>query len=289
MIFWRIVHNKLYQVNEVEKLGFEESEGLVIPDEYLESQQFTILRMAQGIGDWGIISAMPRLLKEKYPNCKVYVSSKEMVHSLLGHSHNNMEVIFKNNPYVDSFKDYIRGEIFHDHYRIYDKDNPNIPLIEQILKFWQFKSNEYKDSKPEMYWSDKEIEIGDSIINETVGSDEFGALLISDRFGTQCGKYDEKSYNSDTEKITKVLKDNPLPYFYYSFKQLRDTPFNFINKALDLRYMDIRIQLYIRSKAKLNVGNQCGTMQTVSRYSEVYTAQRQFPIGGNFIKDEIYL
>ena len=53
--------------------------------------------------------------------------------------------------------------------------------------------------------------------------------------------------------------------------------------------MDIRIQLYIRSKAKLNVGNQCGTMQTVSRYSKVYTAQRQFPIGGNFIKDEIYL
>ena len=289
MIFWRIVHNKLYQVNEVEKLGFEESEGLVIPDEYLESQQFTILRMAQGIGDWGIISAMPRLLKEKYPNCKVYVSSKEMVHSLLGHSHNNMEVIFKNNPYVDSFKDYIRGEIFHDHYRIYDKDNPNIPLIEQILKFWQFKSNEYKDSKPEMYWSDKEIEIGDSIINETVGSDDFGSLLISDRFGTQRGKYDEKSYNSDTEKITKVLKDNPLPYFYYSFKQLKDTPFNFINKALDLRYMDIRIQLYIRSKAKLNVGNQCGTMQTVSRYSKVYTAQRQFPIGGNFIKNEIYL
>ena len=74
MIFWRIVDNKFYQVNEVEKLGFEQSEGLRIPDEYLESQQFAILRMAHGIGDWGIISAMPRLLKEKYPDCKVYVT-----------------------------------------------------------------------------------------------------------------------------------------------------------------------------------------------------------------------
>ena len=289
MIFWRIVDNKLYQVDEVKKLGFEKSEGLVIPDEYLKSQQFTILRTVHGIGDWGIISAMPRLLKEKYPNCKVYVSSKEMIQSLLGHSHNNMEIIFKNNPYVDSFKDYIRGEIFHDHYRIYEKDNPNVPLIEQILKFWQFELTEYWYNEPELYWSDNEVELGDSIINEIVGSDEFGALLISDRFGTQRGKYDAKSYNNDTEKITKVLKDNPLPYFYYSFKQLKDTPFNFINKALDLRHMDIRIQLYIRSKAKLNVGNQCGTMQTVCRYSEVYTVQRQFPIGGNFINNEIYL
>ena len=33
MIFWRIVDNKLYSVNEVDELGFEESEGLRIPDE----------------------------------------------------------------------------------------------------------------------------------------------------------------------------------------------------------------------------------------------------------------
>ena len=68
MIFSRILDNKLYNIKEVTKLGFEESEGLRIPDEYLERQEFTILRAAWGIGDWGIISAMPRLLKQKYPN-----------------------------------------------------------------------------------------------------------------------------------------------------------------------------------------------------------------------------
>ena len=100
MIFWRIVDNQLHPVQETDNLGFEKSEGLGIPDEYLDKQEFMVMRTAHGIGDWGIISAMPRLLKEKYPDCKVYVTSKEMVHSLLSYSHNNMEIIFKNNPYL---------------------------------------------------------------------------------------------------------------------------------------------------------------------------------------------
>ena len=66
MIFWRILDNKAHPLYETNKLGFEESEDLRIPDEYLESQNFTIIRTAHGVGDWGIISAMPRLLKQKY-------------------------------------------------------------------------------------------------------------------------------------------------------------------------------------------------------------------------------
>ena len=66
MIFWRILDSKLYPVHEVTQLGFSSSEGLAIPDGYLSEQKFTIMRTCHGIGDWGIISAMPRLLKEKY-------------------------------------------------------------------------------------------------------------------------------------------------------------------------------------------------------------------------------
>ena len=36
MIFWRIVDNKVLPVGEVETLGFEEGDGMRIPDEYLE-------------------------------------------------------------------------------------------------------------------------------------------------------------------------------------------------------------------------------------------------------------
>ena len=47
--------------------------------------------------------------------------------------------------------------------------------------------------------------------------------------------------------------------------------------------------MYIRHKAKLNIGNQCGVLDSLARHSKVYTIQRQFPVGSNFIKGEIYL
>ena len=83
MIFYRILDNKLYHVEEVNKLGFEISDGFQIPDDYLNNQKFMIFRTAWGIGDWGIISAIPRLLKQKYPTCRVYVPSKKLIKRLL--------------------------------------------------------------------------------------------------------------------------------------------------------------------------------------------------------------
>ena len=158
-IFQRIVDNQLHNIQNTLHLGFEESEGLRIPDEYLDGGNFTILRTAKGIGDWGIISAIPRLLKKKYPNCKVNVPSKKLLRTIFGKDHENAETIFKHNPYVDEFVDSVDGEIFHDHYKVYDKDNTDIPLIKQILKFWQFEDEEMKDCQPEMYWSDEEKNI----------------------------------------------------------------------------------------------------------------------------------
>jgi hypothetical protein len=288
VIFWRIVDNQLHPVKETDTLGFEKSEGLRIPDEYLDKQEFMVMRTAHGIGDWGIISAMPRLLKEKYPNSKVVVPSKKLLKKLFGKDHDNVHVVFDNNPFVDEFVDEIGGEVFHDHYRIYDKDNIDIPLIKQMLEFWQFTEKEMEDCQPELYWSDEEKEFGDEIIKEYVNVD-FGCLLVSDRFGTQNGKYDEKSYNKDAEVIAKVLKDNPLPYFYYTPNPISETPFDFIDKALDMRYIDLRIQLYIKSQAIVNVSNQCGTSQIVTRYSKCYESQRQYPIAHNFVEGEIYL
>ena len=89
--------------------------------------------------------------------------------------------------------------------------------------------------------------------------------------------------------IIDVLKQNDIPYFYYTQVPLSDTPFNFIKKALDLRYIDQKVQMYIRHKAKLNIGNQCGVLDSLTRHSKVYTIQRQFPVGSNFVRGEIYL
>ena len=287
MIFWRIEDNKLYNVDEVDKLGFEKSEGWVIPDDYLDNQEFMVMRTAHGIGDWGIISAMPRLLKEKYSDCKVYVPSEKLLNSLFGQIQtnwtawsnplSNAKKIFDNNPYVDEFVDEIKDEVFHDHYRIYDNNNIDVPLVEQMLKFWQFTKEELSDSQPEMYWSDEEKKLGDDIIHEAVDESEFGCFLISDRYDF-----------SQDKNICDIL-DPKLKYFYYSTVPLEQTSFNFIEKALDMRHMDFRIQTYIRSRAKINIGSQAGAMQLVTRYSDVYDVQRQFPIAHNFVRGENYL
>jgi len=288
MIFWRIIDNKLHAIKDTDNLGFEESEGLRIPDEYLKEKKFMVLRASDGIGDWGIISAIPRLLKQKFPDCKVLVPSKNYLKNLFGKDHNNVHVIFNNNPYVDEFVDEVSGEVFHDHYRIYDKDNTDVPLAKQILKFWQFNEEEMNDCQPEMYWSDEEKEFGDKIINRYVDGD-FGFLLVSKRFGTQFGKHHQESYDKDTKVMTQVLKDNPLPYFYWTHKPLRKTEFSFINSVLDMRNIDLRIQLYIKSKAKINLANQCGVNHSIVRYSECYESQRQFPISHNYISGVNYI
>ena len=288
MIFWRIIDNKLHAIKDTENLGFEESEGLRIPDEYLKEKKFMVLRASDGIGDWGIISAIPRLLKQKFPDCQVLVPTKSYLKNLFGKDHNNVHVIFNNNPYVDEFVDEVSGEVFHDHYRIYDKNKTDIPLAKQMLKFWQFSDNEMSDCQPEMYWSDEEKEFGDKIINRYVDGD-FGFLLVSKRFGTQFGKHHQESYDKDKKVMTKVLKDNPLPYFYWTHKPLRQTEFSFIDSALDMRNIDLRIQLYIKSKAKINLANQCGVNHSIVRYSKCYESQRQFPISHNFINGVNYI
>ena len=57
MIFFRTYNNKLFSVGEVNKLGFSIDNPSYIPDEYLNQQNFTILRTCHGLGDWGIISS----------------------------------------------------------------------------------------------------------------------------------------------------------------------------------------------------------------------------------------
>jgi SAM-dependent methyltransferase len=288
MVFWRILDNKLYSVGGVDKLGFEKSEGLQISDEYLEEQEFTVMRTCHGLGDWGLISAIPRLLKEKYPNCKVYVPSIKLLEEIFNQYKDNWDSwdnpfqnvvnIFKNNPYIDGFKDNISGDVFHDHYRIYDNDNTDVSLVKQMLKFWQFTEEEMSDSQPEMYWSDEEKELGDAIIHEAADDSEFGCLIISERY----------DYSQD-KLIVDKLKQYPLKYFYFTEKPIEQTEFDFIDKALDLRHIDMRIQLYIKSRAKVNIGNQCGPMDVIPRYSKTFILQRQFPISSNFIDGVDYL
>ena len=85
MIFYRILDSKLYEVNEVEHLGFSSDIPYFIPDEYLQAECFSVTRTCLGLGDFGIISTMPRLLKTRFPDCTVTVPSEKLLRKLFGH------------------------------------------------------------------------------------------------------------------------------------------------------------------------------------------------------------
>lgn len=278
-IFWRTYNNNLYTIGEVDSLGFPITDPSYIPDEYLDNKKFVILRTCFGIGDWGIISAMPRKLKEKYPDCKVYIPSPTLLRSMFGFLEKNwslwedpfqvVHVIFDNNPYVDGFIDSFEDEVFNDHYRIYTENDE--PLLEQLLRFWQF--TDFTNLEPEIYFSEEERKLGDSIINLHCDG-KFGTLLISNRYKEE-GK----------QKIQEILDQYDLPMFYW----IKDTNVNFkFKQALDLRYVNTRIQLYIKTKAEFNLGNQCGVNDTVANYTKTFTVPRG-KLGSNFIRSEIYL
>ena len=284
--FFKLVNGQIYKNRRVDRVGFKESDNEYIPQEYLDNKRFVIFRTCYGLGDWGIISAMPRLLKEKYPDCEIYIPDEAVIQKgfvtkgeLLKWGHwgsptFNIRTILSNNPYIDGWTNNVPGEIYHDHCRIYDEKEPNIPLIEQMLKYWRFTKEEYKDSQPELYFSREE----EYFFSKNVKGKEYGTLLISNKY-----KYDEE----DNKKIIKVLEENPIPYYYWTSIPIEKTPFNFIEKINNLNAFHIRQQLYLKCHAKLNVGNQCGVNDCIPRYSKVYSVARS--LKENYVRGQIYI
>lgn len=279
MIFWRTYNNNLYPIQEVDKLGFSIDNPSYIPDEYLEQKNFVILRTCHGLGDWGIISAFPRKLKEKYPDCKVWIPTPKLLRKMFSNLESNwsswadpfqvVHTIFDNNPYIDGFIDSFEEDAFNDHYRIYDdKDEP---LLEQMLKFWQF--DDFSNIEPEIYFSNDELKLSKKIIQEHCKG-KFGTLLISNRYEGE-----------KKELIQQKLDEYNLPMFYWT--STPDSGFKF-KKALDLRHVDTRIQLCIKTLATFNVGNQTGVNDTIANYAPTYTVPRG-KLGSNYVKSEIYL
>ena len=155
-----------------------------------------------------------------------------------------------------------------------------------MLKFWQFDENEYEDYYPDLYFSDEEMEVGDDIISRFAGENEFGGLLVTNRFESSGGRYDEKSNKMLMNALLEKCGD--LLFFYWTYKNPKELPISF-NKCFDMRHVPTRIQLYIRTKAKLNIGTHCGFLDCVSRYSKVFQIQRVFPLNQNIVEAEHYV
>ena len=74
-----------------------------------------------------------------------------------------------------------------------------------------------------------------------MGGEDYGCLMISDRFGQDDKTPNPKTYQRHHEKLSKLLHEYDYPYFYWSYKPIKDLGLQF-NKGLNFRNMDLRIQ-----------------------------------------------
>jgi len=305
-----LLDEHLRYTKEVSKLGFSSSNPQFIPEEYLSQKYFIIFRTCHSYGDWVIISAMPRFLKQKYPDSSVVIPSPQCISKYFSPQNwlgkhkfpfNNVIEVFCNNPYIDGMIDEIPPgmNVYHDHFRIYDLENPNIPLVEQILKFWRFDSNDITDSIPEIYWSEEEINEGDRLIKSTFENEPFGFLYIDDSF---LETIDETKLDDTTEplsskrrKLQKTIDefDNNIIWLYFAGKDIGETPYITKSKSIDVRSLNttLRIQNYIKSKSKLLIGHQGGYgTDPMSRYTTCYVVPHgKKQINEHFIRTTRYI
>ena len=296
-IFFRIINDEIQSLN-VKKLGIpKEQFSCPYPPDFDGSIYLT--RCCFSIGDWGIISGLPYALKQIYPNCKVYLPKSDWVYKVIYSrfepgtaSHwekawENSDIVFKDNPYVDGFFNIgeVKGDITTDHYRVFT-DIEDEPLVEQMLRFFGVSEEQIKniDSRPQLFFDENEIEFGNSIIESYINKKEYGTLLLTNSV--------KEYYDDETNSLLlkEIDKYKDLTFFYYGSKPLEDTIFKNI-KIIDLKTLDlpIRIQLYIKAMAQVNIGYQSGINDTISTYSQVICTPSTDTLGTNIVRGIKYL
>ncbi len=293
MIFF---NEYLQGIADVSQVGFSTTSPQYIPEYYLNEGTFIIFRTCHSYGDWVILSAMPRLLKQKYPDCTVIIPSPECIAKFFSpgtwmnkheNPFNNVIEVFANNPYVDGMIDDIPAgyPIYHDHFRIYDESNPHIPLIKQMLKFWRFEDHEIEDCQPDLYWENEEKDIGDKIIENIFEDNEFGFLYIDNSsLPPSCNS--PELIREKEKLIQKEISNHNLSWLYYSGDDTFTYKTN--NKVINVKNLNIslRIQNYIKSKSKLIIGHQGGYgTDCMSRYTQCYVV----PLHPNKLNEHIQI
>lgn len=276
------INEYFHGVRETQRLGWSIESPEFIPEDYLTQQFFVVFRTCHSFGDWAIISAMPRLLKEQYPHATVAIPSPTLLRQMYPTGiwtnkhddfHSNVVEVFANNPHVDGMIDSLHNmPVYHDHFRIYNPANLNIPLTEQMLTFWRFKPEQIVNSAPELYWSAEEKKEGDQVIGHLYGDKPFGFLYIDDSFfevhdpGRELLDYKRKRIQ---EKIDEF---GDLNWMYYAGKPISETVYRTKSVAVDVRQIDVskRVQNYIKSKSLVIIGHQGGYgTDCMSRYPKL--------------------
>ena len=272
MQFFRILNNKIYAGGEIPLVGFPMNKDYLVME---DPEKVLIFRTALGVGDWVMLERLPKAIKSYYPNCKVYLPSPKMIAETFGPMMQNwsswgdvsktVELVFANNPYVDGYVDSWEGEVYTDHYRIYDEDNWKTPLVRQMARFYNIPDDHEIDYNPICYFSNYEYESGKDLIRRNYGvSGGYNFLHLSNR-----------TTEEDTKLLLDYIFDNGFsstPFVYYYTGDINDTVF----KNLDMRWnianiSDPRMQFFIKSCARNVIGQQTGATDVISGLTKVHS------------------
>lgn len=290
MIFWRFIDNQIQAVYETNQLGFPIGTP-VLSEEYIKDlKQVPLYRSCHAFGDWAMISAFPRLIKSKYPDKMVLIPSATLIQRMFGgmklnwsqwnDPFKNAQLVFKNNPYVDGEFDSFEGEVLSDHYQLYNPDDLYEPLVPRLLRVYHFLESELVDTLPELYFSQDEIDKGEEIISKLP---TYCSLILTEKH--KFGKKDNT--------LANIIKQHDYPYLYWSAIPIENTPYAFIKDKINITSLttDLRVQLYVRSKAVANFGTQTGVNDIMVRYTPVYVIPHEgynFK-AGDYLKEQHYI
>lgn len=298
MLFWRIVNNAVVSSQEVPIVGFDiQNTYYQAPQDYLDKREFLIFRTALGVGDWVMLERLPYALKKKYPDCKVYLPSPAFIKQTLGFlidagqwnswgdPSTTVELVFKNNPYIDGYVDEWYTEVYHDHFRVRDSSNYKITLTQQLAKFHGIDYEEVDDTIPKLYFDKIEIEEGDSILDNIKHPFQF--LHISDRYTEK----DSQILLKYMEELN-ILGSNFVTYYNGDISKTAFGDLNIIRNIVDIK--NPRIQFYIKSKAENVIGVQTGATDVVSGLTQVHSLHHSKALEdtwrvGNFIPTIKYI
>lgn len=302
MLFYRILDNKIVAGQNVSSLGWPlQSEHYVIPDEDFNKKKFLVYRTVHGIGDWGIVAAMPRLLKEVYPDCQVYIPSSNMLLETFGPTERHSEwlnpydiptEIFKNNPYVDGVVDKWEGEVYHDHFRIFNTLDSCDPLVLQMLRFYRVNLDTTCDYLPDLYFSSEEVEKFSEVRHTHFGDSEY--MAFSAGWNHEMLSKGGSNTNSHTATLMLgLLKD--LVLSYENYKEIPALVYNNsgidfgFNEKMSAKKVPLRLMLYLISNAKYAIGQQTGIFDTCAKYTTVNVVPHTNDLSIHYLKSIKYV
>jgi hypothetical protein len=295
MLQYRILDNKIYPQQDVELVGFSKNQDYPVLE---NPEKVLIFRTALGVGDWVMLERLPAAIKKYYPKCEIYLPSPKMIEETFGplmyqwaswgDVSKTVELVFKNNPYVDGYVDTWEGEVYSDHWRIFDETNWKTPLVRQMARFYNIDDDKELDYTPMIYFSEDDIRTGITNINELSGQHtDYNFIHISNR-----------NTGDDNKILLDYIKKNKLdelPFLYYYKGDIQETIFKELRLLNNIESIkDIRSQFFIKSKAKNCIGNQTGAMDVVCGLTKVHalhhseTLYETFRVG-NYLPPQSYI